>query len=216
MKNIFIWDQYKLIEDNILKFLQKNAQNIPKSIANSPRSIWDTIEQMIRENLESIIWIDIKDYNWEFERRAMADLAFSDTDWNYYIVDVKTHNLGTKFNMPNLSSVERLARFYRNDNNFFIILKVDYTVDTEINISNIELLPIEHFDWECLTLWALWRWQLQIANANKVVINRKQARKSWMIYFCDMMVNSFYPNEISKISDRIEYFKVELDYWNNK
>jgi hypothetical protein len=31
-----------------------------------------------------------------------------------------------------------------------------------------------------------------------------------------MMVNSFYPNEISKISDRIEYFKVELEYWNNK
>lgn len=38
----------------------------------------------------------------------MADLAFKDPDGFYYIVDVKTHRLGTAFNMPNLTSVERL------------------------------------------------------------------------------------------------------------
>ena len=52
----------------------------------------------------------------------MADLAFEDLDGYYYIVDVKTHRLSTKFNMPNLTSVERLARFYEDDKNYFVVL----------------------------------------------------------------------------------------------
>ncbi len=45
----------------------------------------------------------------------MADLAFQDQQGFYYVVDVKTHRTDTKFNMPNLTSVERLARFYEDD-----------------------------------------------------------------------------------------------------
>jgi len=56
----------------------------------------------------------------------MADLAFTDKDGFYYVVDVKTHRLDTKFNMPNLTSVERLARFYEEDVNYFSLLKIDY------------------------------------------------------------------------------------------
>ncbi len=52
----------------------------------------------------------------------MADLAFEDLDGYYYVVDVKTHRLSTKFNMPNLTSVERLARFYEDDKNYFVVL----------------------------------------------------------------------------------------------
>lgn len=52
----------------------------------------------------------------------MADFAFTDVDGNYYVVDSKTHNLGTSFNMPNLTSVERLARFYEDYHNYFAVL----------------------------------------------------------------------------------------------
>ena len=45
----------------------------------------------------------------------MADLAFTDKDDCYYIVEVKTHRLDTTFNMPNLTSVERMSRFYEDD-----------------------------------------------------------------------------------------------------
>ena len=41
----------------------------------------------------------------------MADLAFKDKVSNYCVVDVKTHREGTVFNLPNLTSVDRLARF---------------------------------------------------------------------------------------------------------
>lgn len=39
----------------------------------------------------------------------MADLAFTDKEGIYSVVDVKTHREDTRFNMPNLTSVERLA-----------------------------------------------------------------------------------------------------------
>ena len=58
----------------------------------------------------------------------MADLAFEDSEGFYYVVDVKTHRHDTKFNMPNLTSVERLARFYEDDKNYFVLLFVSYEV----------------------------------------------------------------------------------------
>lgn len=60
-------------------------------------------------------------YSKDFARRSMADLAFSDADGLYYMVDVKTHRLKTSFNMPNLTSVERLVRFYEDDKNYFVV-----------------------------------------------------------------------------------------------
>jgi hypothetical protein len=42
----------------------------------------------------------------------MADLAFEDIIGSYYVVDIKIHNLHTNFNMPHLTYVEQLARFY--------------------------------------------------------------------------------------------------------
>ncbi len=34
----------------------------------------------------------------------------------------------TKFDMPNLTSVERLAQFYGDDKNYFVILYIGYDV----------------------------------------------------------------------------------------
>jgi hypothetical protein len=62
----------------------------------------------------------------------MADLAFEDTTGNYYVVDIKTHNLTTSFIMPNLTSVERLARFYGDSKNYFVLLLVSYTIQDEL------------------------------------------------------------------------------------
>ena len=61
----------------------------------------------------------------------MADLAFEDITKNYYVVDIKTHNLNTNFNMPNLTSVERLARFYGENKNYFVLLLVSYQIEGE-------------------------------------------------------------------------------------
>jgi hypothetical protein len=178
--------------------------------------VGDAIESIIAENFEEILGDLIKEYSSSFARRAMADLAFTDKDDFYYIIDVKTHRLDTKFNMPNLTSVQRLARFYEEDSNYFVILKVDYQIeDNQIIIEHVSFTPIEFFDWDCLTIGALGWGQIQIANANKVHITSKISRKKWMLELCDILLE-FYPKEIMKIGDRVDYFKNIRKFWENK
>ena len=146
----------------------------------------------------------------------MADLAFEDIKKNYYIIDIKTHNLDTKFNIPNLTSVERLARFYSEHNNYFVLLLVSYNIMNEKLLFNkCNFIPIEYLDWSCLTLGALGWGQIQISNSNIINIEQKNTRKKWMLQLCDAL-DIFYPNEISKITQRIDHFKNIREYWKNQ
>ena len=146
----------------------------------------------------------------------MADMAFADPDNNYYVVDVKTHRLSTSFNMPNLTSVERLARFYEDDGNYFVVLMVTYGIeDLRVVVEQVMFVPIEFLDWECVTIGALGWGQIQIANSNNVRIHPGYSRKSWMIELCDTMLN-FYPKEIAKIDSRIERFRRIREEWERR
>lgn len=145
----------------------------------------------------------------------MADLAFEDKEGFYYVIDVKTHRINSDFNMPALTSVQRLSKLYEDDMNVFSIIMVDYVVDSSIIIKNVSYYPIEFFDWSCLTIGALGWGQIQIKDSSKVKINDLFSRKLWMISLCDVM-REFYPKEIHKITSRIDFFDEIRRYWINK
>jgi len=204
------------IEKKLKTFLNKQTDFLSARTINSPRAVGDAIENVIVENFKTILGDLVGEYSSSFARRAMADLAFTDKDGFYYVVDVKTHRLDTKFNMPNLTSVERLSRFYEEDINYFSILKIDYkTSGTRIEIEKVTFAPIEFFDWGCLTIGALGWGQIQIANANVVKIVPKNSRRKWMLELCDSMLE-FYPKEIGKIGERIDRFKKIRKIWEKK
>ena len=214
--SIFYTDKYKEIEKKILSFLNAQKDFLSTRSINSPRAVGDAIESVISENFQTILDDVTKEYSSSFARRAMADLAFTDKDGFYYVVDVKTHRLDTKFNMPNLTSVERLSRFYEEDVNYFVLLKVDYQVEgIRVAIKHVTFAPIEFFGWDCLTLGTLGWGQIQIANANVVTIVPKTSRKNWMLELCDTLLE-FYPKEIGKIGERIDRFKQVRKFWEKK
>ena len=154
-----------------------------------------------------------KEYSATFARRAMADLAFTDIDDFYYIVDVKTHRTDTKLNMPNLTSVQRLARFYEEDTNYFVLLIVDYYLEaTRVIVTDVRFIPIEFLGWDCLTIGALGWGQIQIANSAYITVNPQYSRRKWMLELCDILFG-FYPKEIAKINDRIDYFRQVRELW---
>jgi hypothetical protein len=213
---IFYTDEYKKLEKKILDFLNSQTDFLSPRTINSPRAVGDAIQDLLADNFDKILGDLSSNYSSDFARRAMADLAFNDKDGNYYVVDVKTHRLDSSFNMPNLTSVERLARFYEDDKNYFVVLKTDYKIqDTKIIIDKVNFIPIEFLGWDCLTLGALGWGQIQIANSNNVSVVAKNSRKKWMLELCDSLFE-FYPREIEKINDRISYFKRVRKYWENK
>ncbi len=214
--SIFYTDKFKEIAEKIKSFLNKQKDFLSERTLNSPRAVGDAIQDIIADNFKNILGDLAGEYSSSFARRAMADLAFTDKEGFYHVVDIKTHRLDTKFNMPNLTSVERLSRFYEEDVNYFTLLKIDYQIKgTKAIIEHVAFAPIEFFDWDCLTIGALGWGQIQIANANIVKIAPKNSRRKWMLELCDIMLE-FYPKEIGKIGERIDRFKKIRKFWEKK
>lgn len=205
---IFYTNAYKNIESKIKSFLNKYPDFLGRDTISSTRATGDAIQHILEEDFKGILGSSCKDYSASFARRAMADLAFRNRKDLYYVVDVKTHRLETKFNMPNLTSVERLARFYEDDTDYYAVLMVAYNVvsNIRIHVERVHFVPIEFLSWSCLTIGALGWGQIQIANANNIEVNHRYSRKKWMLELCDVLFE-FYPREIEKIKGRIEYFK---------
>jgi len=118
-------------------------------VATSTRATGDALEGIVADNLKELLGDWCKEYSSDFARRAMADLAFTDKQDVHSIVDVKTHRQGTGFNMPNLTSVERLSRLYESDTDVFSIIIVKYEVvhKTKVNVTSCTFVPIEFLSW---------------------------------------------------------------------
>ena len=221
-KSIFTQGIHIDVEKRVWDFLLSQPNFLSTQTLDSPRAVGDAVQSILEKNFQKIIGdllgsdLHARDLPVSFARRAMADLAFYDKDNNYYVVDVKTHRLDTAFSMPNLTSVERLSRFYEDDKNNFVILKIDYEVaDKKFVIKQVLFKPIEFFSWQCLTLGALGWGQIQIANSNVIKIKEKQSRKRWMLEMCDTLFE-FYPKEIAKINERVEYFQKVQKFWKDR
>jgi len=213
---LFYSQEYHRIESATKDLLNAQQAFLSPSTLGSTRAAGDAIQGILSHHFESILAGWASEYSRDFARRAMADLAFSDIDGNYYVIDVKTHRTSTKFNMPNLTSVERLARFYEDDSNYFVLLMVHYDLrDSEVEFTEVKYVPIEFLDWDCLTIGALGWGQIQIANSNRIVINPQYSRKKWMLDLCDTMFE-FYPKEIAKISERIQRFEHIRQVWADR
>ena len=212
---IFYSDAYHQIESRVKDFINGHPAFLSSRSMDSPRAVGDAIESIIRDEFDQILGDLSQEYSAQFARRAMADIAFTDHDGLYYIVDVKTHRTDTRFNMPNLTSVQRLARFYEDDSNYFVILLIEYHIDTRPVVTNVIFVPIEFLGWDCLTIGALGWGQIQIANAKHITINAGYSRKQWMLELCDAVL-AFYPREIAKIQERISYFEKVREFWQSK
>lgn len=210
---IFESGQHLKIQEMIVHFFNNHEDFLTLSTAKSTRAVGDAIQDLLAENFEEIMGDECRNFKSDFTRRDFEDMAFSDSDGFYYAVDVKSHRLDTKFNMPNLTSVARMAKFYHDDKNYFVILKIDYTIEAvKVLVSKATFVPIEFFSWDCLTLGALGIGQIQIADAKSIIINHNYSRKQWMLEFCDKL-SVFYPREILKAKKRMLFFeKVRLEW----
>lgn len=217
MKSSFYYDGHYLeVPGKIKDYINSSSNFLSTQTAHSTRAAGDAIESLISERFDEFLQDWCAEYSKDFARRAMADLAFTDREGFYSVVDVKTHRENTNFNMPNLTSVERLARFYESDTNVFSLIMVRYDVDdTKLMVTEVTFSPIEYLDWDCLTLGALGWGQIQIANSNNIKLIHGYSRKKWMLQLCDRMLD-FYPKEILKIKNRMGRFGDVKTYWESR
>jgi hypothetical protein len=125
-----------------------------------------------------------------------------------YLVDIKTKDEDKQFHMPNLVSIDRLRKFYINDNNFIEYVLVDYIKkDTEVTINNIEYHKIEEIDWNCLQIANLGKGQIQIRDGKNPIEKYDGSREEWLKEL-KIRVLLFLDKQIKKR-------KVEKTLWEN-
>lgn len=217
MKSSLFYEGHYLNVATALKdYINEAPDMLSVHTARSTRAAGDAIERLIAEKFDIFLGDWCKEYSSDFARRAMADIAFKDKEGFYCVVDVKTHREDTKFNMPNLTSVERISRFYEDDRNTFTLLMVKYRLDeNRIIASEVTFAPIEFLDWDCLTVDALGWGQIQIANSNRIALIDRNSRRQWMLTLCELMLD-FYPREIEKIHERMAHFHEIRTAWEQR
>lgn len=214
--NFYYQGHHEQVAATVKEYINSLDSFLSPQTAHSPRAVGDAIESLIADEFETFLGNWCSKYSQEFARRAMADVAFTDTEGFYSVIDVKTHREDTQFNMPNLVSVERLARFYESDTNVFSLIMIKYSIEgTELDVLDVLFSPIEFLDWNCLTVGALGWGQIQIANSSDIRTVKRRSRKAWMLQLCDVMMD-FYPREISKIRERIQRFEKVRRYWASR
>ena len=211
----------KLLEEKtVLSFEEKMLEELKKDDTGifsdahqvlEPRAVAENVQKFLEKHFVGCFddGIIAKDLTRTLSRRAMADILVEDGDGIEYCVDVKTHNLGTDFNMPNLSSIDRLSKYYMEDGNrhYFLVLLVEYEVGNQgVIFHKVKLFPIEHLKWDCLQIGALGKGQVQIRKASDIRIDRNQTRKNWLEIFYKK-VDEFYAKEIVKANKRKEYMR---------
>jgi hypothetical protein len=214
--NLFYSTKHVQIAAEIKTLINAQPDFLTARSVSSTRAVGDALQELLAENFKEVLGDLCQEYSSAFARRAMADLAFKDTDGLYYVVDVKTHRKEAGFHMPNLTSVERLARFYEDDANYFVVLLITYSLNgTQVIAHDVYFVPIEFLSWKCLTLGALGWGQIQIANSERLEIVEGYSRRQWMLELCDALLG-FYPREIGKIAQRIDYFNKVREFWERK
>ncbi len=213
---IFHTEAYVHVQERVLEHLNSQTGLLSSATAGSTRAAGDAIQSVLADGFADLLGGLCSECTNDFARRAMQDIAFTDADGLYYCVDVKSHRADTTFSMPNLISVERLARFYEDDRNYFVVLMVEYgLVGNDIRVQKVHFVPIEFLSWSCLTIGALGWGQIQIANAQRIDVDETLGRRAWMLQLCDAVL-AFYPREIEKIHGRIERFAQIRSYWEQK
>ncbi|WP_153724003.1 hypothetical protein [Heliorestis convoluta] len=205
--SVYDSDFYKDVETKVQDLINKYSKMLSSQTINSPRSIGDSLQDILSDEFQAILGDKCKDFSTSVTRRSLEDLKFTDTEGYTHWVDVKTHNLDTKFSMPNLISVKRLAELYKEDSNYFALLLIDYKVQQgKLEVTKVMFFPIEFLSWESMSIGALGWGQLQITDSNRVKILDQNCREKWIGEFKTNVLR-FYRNEMNKIGQRVTYFE---------
>lgn len=195
----------------VLDNLQKNATNIfSKYSITSTRSTGDTIQNYLGDNCFPEL---LKKYGVTDVVNHTGGKDFSDITFTHggieYVIDVKTQREGTYFNMPNITSLERIKKFYTSKKNVFLVMIVRYSVMNDmVEYKECFIQPIENISWKSLIISGLGNGQIQIKNAKDIEFS-KSSREMWMSTLHNEQYE-FYNKQINKWQGKINAMLNEI------
>jgi hypothetical protein len=173
--------------ENIIKQIQESIdKELPKEITMvddglMQRGIADIIEVKVSDIILKLKHQSIKESYEAKSKRSIEDVGIVTTEYDDINIYIKTHDSKAELSMPNLISISRLKKFYKNDKNLLLYVFVKYiNFGHSIQILDVQVKSIEQLNWECLTIGNLGKGQLQVRNMNEISFQNHMTRNDWM------------------------------------
>ena len=194
--------------ENIIRQIQESIdKELPKEIAMvddglMQRGIADIIEVKVSNIILKLKHQSIKESYEAKSKRSIEDVGLVTTDYDDIKIDIKTHDAKAELSMPNLISISRLKKFYKNDKNLLLYIFVKYiNYGHSVQILSTQVKSVEQLNWECLTIGNLGKGQLQVKNMNEISFQNAMSRKEWMERLSyDVVI--YYQSLINKIQTK--------------
>ena len=101
MRSSFYYEgHHQEVALNIKEYINASQDFLSPQTARSPRAVGDALESLVAEKFSIFLGDWCSEYSSDFARRAMADMAFTDKEGIYSVVDVKTHREDTQGRHP--------------------------------------------------------------------------------------------------------------------
>ena len=176
-----------------------DGATLPKPSSGNQRTYADLLEERactIAKNMYS------QDYQPARSVRSPEDFWIGNN-----LVDVKTRQLGTDFNMPNLISVDRLDKILRDPTLELYYWLIDYRVQSDGScvVEHSEIRTVWSLPWDALAIQNLGKGQLQICKWEKVA-NHATDRAGWHAQLTEQR-RQFYRKQIAKLQRILESIK---------
>ena len=149
----------------------------------------------------------VEQYRQSRSVKSTEDFALIDGDHTIYI-DVKTRQLGTDLNMPNMISVDKLNKLLADPQIDLYYWMIDYAVrpDGTAQVQHTEMRAVWDLPWAALSIQNLGLGQLQISDWNAMHL-QGLPRNDWHNELQNRM-KLFYTNQAQKFLDLAAKIKV--------
>ncbi len=211
--SLFYKNNYDNIGNDLLVYLNTLSKE-ELGMLESSRSPLNKIPIKLKNYFNTTLSPYCNQIVFQTSKKKKAHAILNGKDGLTYYLKIVTHNVKTSFNMPDITSVDILKELYRDNQNIFIVLLLDYDpTKTKNYFVKTYFLPIEFLSWDCLTIGALGSGQIQIRKASYISIKKENSRKLWMQEFILRLIE-FYKKENIKLGKRLAIannFKIEWE-----
>jgi len=190
------------VKQYIQNLLDENLHNFELVEKGQQRTVGDLIEGKVSEILYNSESDLISEKRPPRSKKSIEDLTLVSNGIVYY-VDPKTHDINSDFSMPNLTSIDKIKKLFKNVNEELIYIFVSYEINNgTVIILNIKVFFIWELDISILGVGALGKGQLQIKNAHKDLTLTDKGKIDWYYDF-KKLVQEFLGKQVNKINKQI-------------
>lgn len=114
-------------------------------------------------------------------RKAVGDFMLTES----HAVNVKSNNVDKQNYSPNMISIKKMHKWVFEDRNELSFVFVDYRADSgELEVlSQSDLVPIEHINWDCLSIEAQGYGVIQ--KPRPLILDKSQSKRDFYVGFLE-------------------------------